>query len=168
VTKIEKMAFGGCAALEKIVIPQKCTVVGEGAFSGCESLKVVILFEPPPNFKEGVFEDCSEIAPAKILAGDQNDLIEYLREQSRIERGEEVGIVATIEKDFKKDLNNGKIKKRFSSAKCEPGTVSIVVKDQNVDHIGQEELPWKVSTERYNKDVQDASNDRAWLCATFE
>ncbi len=61
VTSIGIGAFGDCANLEKIVIPEGVTSISSGAFWGCSKLKTVILPSTLTNLGSGAFEGCKSI-----------------------------------------------------------------------------------------------------------
>lgn len=55
-TKIGARTFAGCAALEKIVLPEHLTEIGEGAFAGCDKLVELLLPASVEKIGVGAFD----------------------------------------------------------------------------------------------------------------
>ena len=69
VTGIGPYAFAGCAALERIVIPDTVTDIYDGAFYGCSALKSMAIPRNVVRIGTGVFSGCEALSSISVSAG---------------------------------------------------------------------------------------------------
>ena len=63
-------AFAGCAALSKILLPERVTSIGDYAFAGCAALTEVVLHESLSTVGTGVFDTPDMIVKLPFAEGD--------------------------------------------------------------------------------------------------
>ena len=63
------MAFGGCAALTSISLPEKLTSIGSVAFGGCAALTSISLPEGVTSIGHYAFENCTALTSISLPKG---------------------------------------------------------------------------------------------------
>ncbi len=69
ISRIEKNAFYGCAALTEIDIPDGTKYIGNAAFRGCSSLKEITVPDSVTKIENDAFYGCSALEKAVIGSG---------------------------------------------------------------------------------------------------
>lgn len=67
--RIDKFAFAGSSALEKVVLPLSLTTLCQGAFAECSELKEIDIPQTVVNFGAGVFDYTSDELVIGVYAG---------------------------------------------------------------------------------------------------
>ena len=84
VTEIGDHAFEGCTALQHIIISKSVTKIGEYALGGCTSLQYIVIPDSVNTICDCAFADCTSLQ--KIVIPDRiNEFSEYAFEGCRIE-----------------------------------------------------------------------------------
>lgn len=84
VTEIGDHAFEGCTALQHIIISKSVTKIGEYALGGCTSLQYIVIPDSVKTICDRAFADCTSLQ--KIVIPDRiNEISEYAFEGCRIE-----------------------------------------------------------------------------------
>lgn len=84
VTEIGDHAFEGCTALQHIIIPKSVTKIGEYALGGCTSLQYIVIPDSVNTICDCAFADCTSLQ--KIVIPDWiKEISEYAFEGCRIE-----------------------------------------------------------------------------------
>ena len=71
-TEIPFRAFGSCASLTEMIIPQSVKLINEDAFSGCSAIKTVLIMSNDVAVNDSAFMNCDSLVTV-FFAGSEEE-----------------------------------------------------------------------------------------------